>query len=204
MKPDLSCPARPSPMMVARCGAKCEHMVQQPETDQDVAEPIISPAEEDTIPDIHVPDDSVRSDNADEDKPQNRYVQAVKNEIVTGYKSILLGLFIVLFGYWIYLALSPGIIMGQGLTFNNVEITREGGTMRVRGEIVNTMNEMRGVPSITITTMFADVAGDTVVYKPPIEGLGAGTSAQIDYQIGEYSADITDLRIGFKAPESGN
>jgi hypothetical protein len=106
--------------------------------------------------------------------------------------------FIVMIGYAVYALLTPSLIIGQGLTFSAVEIVREGDELIVRGDIVNTMNDIRGVPGVSVTTMFDDVAGDTIQFAPPSNTIDAGISVPFEYKIGEYSENITDLKLGFK------
>lgn len=187
-----------------RC-AKCEHTwLQQPIKDEDFGDApsihqIQDPDAEDNKPSVSAVD--TPSDDL-ESKPN--VLQKIRDEIILGYKSVLLGIFIVLVGYGVYAMVSPSIIMGQGLKFSEVEITRDGQDLVVRANIVNTMNGTRGVPSITITTMFEDVVGDTVQFVPPTDVIDPGGSATIEYSIDAVSENVTDIRLGFDAQPSND
>jgi predicted Zn finger-like uncharacterized protein len=177
-----------------RC-AKCENTwFQRPVIDDD----------SDDIPEIASFDDHMHGQPQSSNKPQSDFVSKIRNEIVEGYKSVLLGFAIVMVGYGLYSMLTPSLTMGQGLTFSDVQIERSDDGLIVRGNIVNTMDDVRGVPGITVTAMFDDVNGDTSQFAAPIEMLDAGQSIAIEYTLDGISENVTDLKLGFNMAATGD
>jgi hypothetical protein len=94
---------------------------------------------------------------------------------------------------------SAPLVMGQGLAFHNVEIKRDHGDMTLIGEIVNTMNEKRGVPTLQITQLLEDdLLGNTSLIKPEKEILEAGETLQITLKVQHVGKEVQNLKIGFE------
>lgn len=144
--------------------------------------------------------DKEKSEKADK---EGNLVNKVKKDFTQGYFVILAAFAFILFGFVGYKMLfSQSITMGQGLAFNNVEIIREDKSVTVSGEIVNAMNDVRGVPPIEIVMMLAnDIKGDSVVITPEKEILQAGENIIFSTNLDNIGEEVLNLYVGFKTPE---
>lgn len=156
-------------------------MAQAPLTDDDNLERVI---------------DDVDSD-ADKETTKNKILAGLKHEIVTGYPSILVGLFVVLLGYAVIVMMHNPLVIGHGVIFENVEIERLDDRLKITGDLTNTMDDERGIPSIIATVYIDDIAGDSSIFLPPKGVVEAGSTVEFDVELTNYPENITDVRMGF-------
>lgn len=147
---------------------------------------------------------SLDDDQDDTDKKSGGVFTTIKQEFVTGYPSILLGLILVLAGYFLFLTFHKPLIMGEGIVFEDVIIEREGKSLMINGRMTNTMAEKRGVPSIIVTSLIDGSDGDRAMFKPPVETLDGGESTEFGVSIENYPTNISDIRIGFNQPHAND
>ncbi|PCI01364.1 MAG: hypothetical protein COB76_01515 [Alphaproteobacteria bacterium] len=121
----------------------------------------------------------------------------VKSEIIDGVKPFAIGLSIVLIIFAVIQMMSSHLVIGQGLAFHDAALTREGEVLKISGEIVNSMNEDRGVPKIQITLLYEDVEGDSVVILPSKTILSAGESLTFSHEVTGDDWNVTDLNVRF-------
>lgn len=123
---------------------------------------------------------------------------SVKKELIEGYKPFTAGLAIVLALFFALTQFSgSAVVVGQGLAFHHVVIEREGSELAIRGEIVNSMNDVRGVPKIQLTTIFDGVDGDSFLIVPAKDVLEPNEQIEFTYVLTEADAAITDIKVGF-------
>ena len=134
-----------------------------------------------------------------DDSSKQSFLDKIKQDFTQGYKIIGGVCALVLIAFFIYKFLTPSLIIGQGLAFDNIAIERDGTTLNVTGEIVNAMDSDRGVPSIQITRILADnIEGDATLISPDKMVLHSGETLPIQASLDNIGADIKDLKITFK------
>lgn len=123
----------------------------------------------------------------------------LKTDVTEGKFVVLIGFAIILALFFVYKFMTPSMIVGQGIAFNNIVVDQgEHGTMVIKGEIVNTMDDVRGIPSIKITNLMADnVEGDSVIFKLERHTLESGETFPIHYEINNIDSSVHSLKIMF-------
>ena len=71
-----------------------------------------------------------------ERKEKNGLIEKLKDDFKSGIKIIAAACVTVLFLFFIYQILTPPVVYGEGLAFNNMTVTREEGGILLTGEIV--------------------------------------------------------------------
>ena len=133
------------------------------------------------------------------------FLEKIKNDFVFGYKIIALTFLLVIAGFAIYKFITPTVIMGVGLAFDNITLERNGENLIMNGEIVNAMDGDRGVPPIQITKIFAnDVMGDTIIISPERKILHSGETMLITANIDEAGNEVVNLSVTFKSDTLAN
>ena len=128
------------------------------------------------------------------------FLKDIIHEIIEG-KFFVMGGFacaMIIF-FLVQLLSSAPLVMGQGLAFHNIEIKRNQGDMVLVGEIVNSMNEKRGVPTLQITELLHDdLLGNINLIKPEKEILDAGETLQLKLTLPSVGREVMNLKIGFE------
>ncbi len=134
------------------------------------------------------------------------FLPTLKQEIIDGKFFVIGGFSCVLIIFFIiHLMSSAPLIMGQGLAFHNIAIKRDNGDMTLIGEIVNTMNEKRGVPTLQIAELLHDdLLGNTHLIKPEKEILNADETLKITLQLPAIAHEVRNLKIGFEGSTPQN
>lgn len=144
---------------------------------------------------------SLKSSSGDESSEDKELLlDKIKSDFTNGYKVIAGVFFIIIIGFFIYRALTPPLVMGQGLAFDNVAIERKEDQLIVTGEIVNAMDSDRGVPLIQITKILMnDIQGDTVIIAPEKEILHSGETMALSATIDNAGVEVKNLKVTFKS-----
>jgi predicted Zn finger-like uncharacterized protein len=132
--------------------------------------------------------------------PGEGFFSTLKQEIIDGKFFVIGGFSCAMIIFFIVQLLSSApLVMGQGLAFHNIEIKRDNGDMTLVGEIVNTMNEKRGVPTLQIAELLHDdLLGNTHLIKPEKEILNADETLKITLQLPAIGREVRNLKIGFE------
>jgi predicted Zn finger-like uncharacterized protein len=183
-----------------RC-AQCSHVWHQKPVKQ-------SPQAEKTKEDNNVAEEPViirETAQGEWRETSSRNILAIlKHDLTEGKKVVLSSFATVLIVFLIIqLFSSSPLIIGQGLAFHNIIIEREQGILIISGEIVNSMDDVRGVPVIEITSLYEDTEGDSFILTPSKQILESGEKIDFNYSLEAVDDYITDLRIRFKIP-NGN
>jgi predicted Zn finger-like uncharacterized protein len=102
----------------------------------------------------------------------------------------------------LYLAfhfMSKPLIIGEGLAFDSVmlEPAEEGGYI-LNGQIINTMDNVRGVPTIKLTMLLNDeIEGDSILIDPAETSLESGAIMDFVHKIEEISEDTQAIKVTF-------
>ncbi len=133
-------------------------------------------------------------------------LKEIKEEIITGKIFIFAGFSCAIITFFIiHLMSSAPLIMGQGLAFHNVEINRDRDETTLIGEIVNTMNEKRGVPTLQITELLRDdLLGNVILVKPEKEILDADETLKIELKLSTIGHEVRNLKISFENSANPN
>ena len=137
--------------------------------------------------------------SSDNDTPKTKNgIKSVLSDIIEGYKVIAAFAILIIAGYFAYQAINPPLIVGQGLAFDNIIITREGQTIDLKGDIVNRMDTQRGVPSIQIIQYLAnDVAGDKLIIAPSKDILQSGEAIEFNATMDNVGSEIINVKVAF-------
>lgn len=107
----------------------------------------------------------------------------------------------VLFLFFIYQILQPSLVMGEGLAFNDmmIEQTQEG--LILTGEIVNTVRDERGVPSLQITSILGeDMKGDVRLVALDKDVLEGGEVLPVMIILDDVKDETQKLDVTFEKP----
>lgn len=125
----------------------------------------------------------------------------VSTNVIWGWiVPFVVGLAMVLVVFFVVRMTDAPLIMGQGLAFDNVALGRIDDGIVVTGTIVNTMNDVRGVPSIQITALYDDIEGDVVYVQPSVDRLDPGESIEFIAGFPVSDAMVTDIKVTFRPP----
>lgn len=192
-----------------RC-CQCRHIwLQMPVDDvTDLEIPQKTEKKEDGVK-IETPSPDAKPDNvgqpieqASVTKEKKQVLSLFGNSTSIGTKAFISGLFLVLLPFLLYRWMAPELVVGYGLVFHDVQIERDGDGLAIYGEIVNTMNDERGVPPVRMTMIHSGVNGDSVLFTPDRDIIAGGASIPIAYTIPDIETDVTDLKISFDMPDS--
>ena len=173
-----------------RC-ASCKHEWFQENPDRE------SPADSEFTVDDIVRDDHVQKPQKTK-KESNAVFATLKNDFTKGSTVVGIGFILVLAVYFLYQFLTPSMVMGQGVAFDQVTIEREGDDLIVSGHIVNAMNDVRGVPLIQLTQILkGDLEGDTKIVSPPVATLQSGEMAEFSYSLDNIGPEVVNMRVTF-------
>jgi predicted Zn finger-like uncharacterized protein len=144
-----------------------------------------------------------RADNATAQPSESKndktsFFNRIKQDFQQGYV-LIGGVFaLVLIAFFTYKFLTPSIVIGQGLAFDNITIERDGTTLTLNGEIVNAMDSDRGVPSIKITRVLAnDIEGDATIISPDKDVLHSGEMLPINASLDGVGPEVLNVKLGF-------
>jgi hypothetical protein len=116
---------------------------------------------------------------------------------------VLIGFTLGVLGVALYAMMSKSIIMGHGLSFDNIAIEREGDSIMILGDIVNNMNDPRGVPSIVITEILNDdIHGNVVIKTIDHDVLDGGESVPFEFTLNAVDIHIQNLNVTFNDTSS--
>lgn len=122
----------------------------------------------------------------------------LKKDFAEGKILIAIGFCVVIALFMGYRMMFPPLIMGQGLAFDSVSVSREGHNMTVTGQIVNTMDGKRGVPSVKMVERLAhDLIGDSVVFSTGKDVLNAGEAVAFTYTLHDVIDGVQNLTVTF-------
>lgn len=120
------------------------------------------------------------------------------SDFTEGYKVIGAFAALVIVGYFVIQFISPALVIGQGLALDNISISREGQNIAIKGDVVNTMDTPRGVPSIQITQYLeGDVAGDKIIIAPQKDILQSGEAMEFNATMDSVGTEIKDVKVTF-------
>jgi predicted Zn finger-like uncharacterized protein len=140
---------------------------------------------------------NTETDNTSKSDQFKSAVIVIKQEIVTGYPSILIGLFVVFFGYFLISMMHSPLVMGDGVIFSDVVIDRDDDGLSINGQLTNTIDNERGLPSILVTVFIDDIEGDSSIFNAPQDVLPAGETIDFELVVDKYPENVTDVRVGF-------
>ncbi len=145
------------------------------------------------------PEDIIRDNAPKANKPRGTMVETLKNDFSNGRAVIIATTVIIIGLFFIYNAMKPSLIIGQGLAFDQITITRADEATVITGNIVNAMNDERGVPSIKITQVMAEgVEGDSILIAPEKSILASGEILNFTTTIEGLSSSVQNLRVTFQ------
>ena len=125
-------------------------------------------------------------------------LQKFLSDFKDGYTTILIGCVLVIGFFFLYQGFRGSLIVGEGLTFDSIEIVRHGDNIEISGVIINTMNDDRGVPSVKITQLLGnDIEGDSVLIPIHTKVLNAGLEIPFVTTINNVGADVVNFHVGF-------
>ncbi len=131
------------------------------------------------------------------------FMSVLKNDFKTGRILIASGFAVAICVYVVLRLLSHDVIMGQGLAFDNIKLERENTHASLSGEIVNSMNDARGVPTLKVTELLQDnVVGNISLHAPSKDVLDAGETLKFDIFIDHLDPHVLNLKIGFEGGEN--
>ena len=148
------------------------------------------------------PEDIIRGSRPQskhKNESQGGIFEKIKGDFANGRIVIVVTTAIIVGLFFIYGAMQTPLIMAQGLAFDQITITRTDNVAIVTGNIVNAMNDKRGVPSIKITQIMAgDVEGDVILLAPEKSVLASGEIMNFTATIDDISASVQNLRVTFQ------
>ncbi len=132
-------------------------------------------------------------------KDELSLIGKIKRDFTQGYAIIGGAFIVVLIGFFIYQFMTPRLVMGEGLAFDNIMIERDGSNLLIIGAIVNAMDSDRGIPSIEITKlMMGGIKGDSVIVKPEKSILQSGETLPLSIELSDVGTEVLNVSIGFK------
>ena len=141
-----------------------------------------------------------KSDDVQNDieKKSIGFLSILKKDFVHGFKIITGTCAIILILFFAYQYFTPQLIYGEGLAFNNMVVENINGEMVLSGEIVNTLNEERGVPSVLVKNLLAEGhVGDSFVIKPDKEILNSGEVLLLSAPLLNLDPEVQNISITF-------
>lgn len=131
---------------------------------------------------------------------QSEDVQSNKKRgVLSGVKVAAASCVTVLFMFFGYQMFKPTLIMGEGLAFNDIAVERTEEGLILSGEIVNTMRDRRGVPSVKVTALMAeDIKGDVMLIAPDKDILEGGEVLEMRAVLHHISEEAQKLDITFE------
>ena len=181
--PDTAIPPGGRSVRCAKCQAKWHQL----------------PVEEDDREDLTKnPDNNIIVEKKSPNETFLKIMAGIKKECAEGYKPFAAGLVVVLLAFFIVTQfMGSPLVIGQGLAFDKVTIERDGDDFQIHGTIVNSMNELRGVPKIQITTLFEDIEGDRFLIAPEKTILKPNEEIHFSYDMKDSDPAVTDIKVGF-------
>ena len=146
--------------------------------------------------------DSANASKADQNpqvEEKENLLQTILLDFREGMIVIALTCAVVIAGYvGISMMLSPALIYGQGLAFNDMKVERSEGGVIVTGEIVNSMKDPRGVPALNVVELMAhDMKGDEHVIAPPVDILQGGSSVPVKLSLPHIGKAVMSVHVTF-------
>ena len=138
--------------------------------------------------------------------PRDQDKEKAEGKRATAAYPFIIGFVIVIVGYMAMQMASSPLVMGQGLAFNNIAIERgEDQSLVITGEVVNAMNEKRGVPPIKITGLSeSGMAGDSFVFNPEKDILAPAEIMPLSLAIKNLPAEVVSLKVTFDLATKGD
>jgi len=138
------------------------------------------------------------------ERPTKPALDVLKQDFRQGW-GVMAAIIGVMLGLYFAISLfQSDMIMGQGLAFDRIAIERqESGELLLTGQIVNVMNEARGVPMIKITQILQSGAqGDSRIIDPMVESLNGGEVLPMSLMLQGIGEDVRDIKLTFEMPVS--
>ena len=126
------------------------------------------------------------------------------SSVSQGIKLAVAACVTVLFLYFAYAMLKPSLVMGEGLAFNDITLQTEGDVLVLQGEIVNTVNEKRGVPSLKIISLMeGGVEGDVKLVAPEKDILESGEILPLSIELSDINPQVRNVTVTFEGVKAG-
>lgn len=183
-----------------RCASCKYEWVQTPERDDDTPVYIDTGETVDSV-ERHLTED-INEHNASENE-NSSFIFKLKNDFKSGIKTIAAACVTILFLYFSYSLLTPSVIYGEGLAFNDMVILQEAENYVLTGEIVNTASEKRGVPSLKVTALLqAELEGDVQLVAADKEFLDSGEVISIYVPLDNIGPEIESINVTFEGAQN--
>lgn len=126
----------------------------------------------------------------------------LKSDFTKGFKVVAAACVSVLFAFFAYEFFKPSLIQGEGLAFNEMHIERTEHGIILTGEVVNTVNDERGMPSLKVTFLMPEgMEGDSTLISLDKAVLTGGETYPLSVTIDDVPHEVQNLKVTFAGGE---